>query len=187
MPYLFEIVLATEAYYLHPSSKDGLYYAYDPKRQKIFMIHAYDTPKERRIERKAFSVSDERKESLEKILEEAGPSFEKEFADYEIREGASFSHGLFLYKGMARRFPDYLANFHAADIFYRYRYYPDEERVAFYTTIRKIYRWLFDIVGDPSPIPFYEHPIGPMSMVCERQLLELEDFGIVPSSGHLYK
>lgn len=177
MSYLFETILPTDRFYAHPGSQEGVYYAYDAFRSKIFEIRASLSPQGLRIERKTHNVPSSKKAELASYLEKEGEAFERDFLSYKQKEAADFSHGLFSYKGEIRRFPDYLANFEEADVFYRYRYYPDPERVAFYTRLRTIYKWLFSIVGTPAPVLFYEHSF-PATGLDKMKPLSFSDFGL---------
>lgn len=153
---LFSFALPTNAFYKNPYSKDAIFVAYDPGKRKLHYQKISLKGSQRLLEKKTYCVSEADADSLSKCLAKEESFFLSYFDRYEIKEGAWYTHGFFNYKGKEVRLPDYISNFEAYDIFHRYAYYPDTERVRFYRIAREIYRFAFKAMGGHEDLALFE-------------------------------
>lgn len=173
---LFYFAVPTNAFYKNPYSKDAIFVAFDLSKRKLHYQKISLKDGHRLLERKTFFASEEDTNALLERLSKEEDFFLSYLDVYETKEGAWYTHGFFNYKGKEVRLPDYISNFEAYDIFHRYAYYPDQERVRFYRIVREIYRFAFKAMGGHEDLALFEKVPTAVKDGTISVMLEKDDF-----------
>lgn len=168
--------MPTNAFYKNPYSKDAIFVSYDLNKRKLHYQKISLKNNQRILERKTYCVSEADAASLSDFLSKEENFFLPYFDRYVVKEGAWYTHGFLAYKGKEARLPDYIANFEAYDIFHRYAYYPDQERVRFYRIAREIYRFAFKAMGGHEDLALFEKVPTAVKDGTISVMLEKDDF-----------
>jgi len=166
-------VLPDENYYEKPSKKGSLIYLLDFETKKI-TIQKSHLDEEKRVGTLQEYPLLERENTT--ILSAIGniEKWQEIIKTYTRKDGLCNSHTLIKINEFSCYIPDYLANFGELDIFDRYRFYPEKERVDFYKGVRIILKLLFERFGYPKEKPISLKPYYALRNNEEAYRLEIE-------------
>lgn len=156
MDFLFDLILPKSSYYSFPENKESLRISLKEDDNKIILTKLLVKEGKRLIKKKEIYLKEEEKKALKDFFDKEGDLLKKGISTYKPLEGISFIHTYFQYKGNSCLLPDYLANFRADDIFHRYKYYPNQERVKFYSSVRELYKIIFKIISYSDNLPIFD-------------------------------
>ena len=146
----FYLRIPGPSFYENPYERESLCYAFDLEKKTLEI-------ERRRLASKSFEgrkelrgISDEAFSKLVTLLKEKDLFLSKCMDSYIPADGKRFLHSVFRYGEKSILYPDYLNNFGANDIFVRYEFYPERERVALYEIIRALAKTAFEIGGYPE-------------------------------------
>lgn len=134
----FYLRLPGDTYYDYPLNKDSVCFAFDLDSKTITQTRRVLKDGGFATKTKEFSISKEWLSIIEKTLEGQEEFLTKYLSKYVPADGQRFVHSVFSFGNEKIIFPDYLTNFGNNDIFKRYRYYPEEDRVKLYAIIRSL-------------------------------------------------
>lgn len=134
----FYLRLPGDSFYDNPFGKDSVCFLFDLENKTISLEKRSLKGSEFVSKNKLFSISKEDLATLENELKGVHEFLVKYMAHYEPADGQRFIHSVFSYGEKKIVFPDYLSNFGNNDIFKRYRYYPEADRVKFYSILRSL-------------------------------------------------
>ncbi len=176
MPNLFSFIVPSNRYYQHPESKDSLFVVCDDEMKKLLTKHlSVDGQKRTIVKGESYIKTDEKKAFEEYMAKEE--SFFFDYAkEYAKSPNIWHSFGILTYKGVSVRIPDYLSNFGDYDIFSRYDYYPDKDKVRFFAIARRIYSFAFKAIGEREDIAFFDRSSAIDKHINMDSFLTYEDF-----------
>ncbi len=154
----FSFIAPTNTYYEKPYSKNALLVAFDDDKKVILTQSLSIKGGIRSIAKNKYHVNGDKVASFLEYLKKEEPFFRQYAASYKATDGSDYLHGLMRYSKLLIHAPDFLLNFGDYDIFPRYRYYPDREKVHFYEILRAIYRFIWDNIGYPEDIAIFDKP-----------------------------
>lgn len=134
----FYIRIPGETYYSNPLIKDSVCFVFDLENKTIALNRRSLVNGEFVTKSKSFSISREWLKIIEDTLKGEERFFKDYLPKYDAADGQRFVHSVFSYGEATILFPDYLSNFGNQDIFKRYRYYPEADRVKFYSILRSL-------------------------------------------------
>lgn len=147
-------VLPDASYYENPAKKGSVSYRLDFEAGKI-AIQASHLEKGRRVgSYNEYPLSEIEAKRFLSAMGEAD-EYRRSIENYAVEDGLGNCHTLLAFDGASCYIPDYLANFGELDIFDRYRYFPKQEKVAFYQRTRALLKLLFERFGYPPEKPIF--------------------------------
>lgn len=139
----FYIRIPGDTFYDNPYNKDSIGYHFNLDKKTIKVERRVIDDDGFKVFEKSYSISSDEADRLMAIFK-MKDGFIFDYLDhYQIADGKRFAHSVFSVGTYKINFPDYLANFKSMDIFKRYRYYPEKERVLFYSALRYILNMAF--------------------------------------------
>lgn len=154
----FSFIAPSNAYYEKPYNKDALLISFDDKKKTIFSESLSIRGGIRNVVKNKYQVNKDKVASFMEYLKKEERFFRQYALAYKATDGADYLHGIMRYEKILIHAPDFLLNFGDYDIFARYRYYPDRDKVHFYEILRAIYRFVWDNIGYPEDIAIFDRP-----------------------------
>ena len=146
----FYLRIPGPSFYENPYERESVCYSFDLTNKtllvekRILVSKAFKSLKEEK------NIPEETLKKLKELLEKNHPFVSKCMESYVPADGKRFLHSIFHYENKSIVYPDYLNNFGSNDIFMRYEFYPERERVALYGFIRNLAQIAFEIDGYPE-------------------------------------
>ena len=177
MPNLFSFIVPSNRYYQHPESKDSLLVVCDDGMKKLITKELHVNGQKRTIVKGEAYIKTDDKAAFEEYMTKEEDFFLEYAKKYAKSPNIWHSFGILTYKGISVRIPDYLSNFGDYDIFSRYDYYPDKEKVRFFAIARKIYSFAFKTIGGRhEDIAFFDRSSSIDKRINTDSFLTYEDF-----------
>ena len=146
----FYLRIPGPSFYENPYERESICYSFDLERKTLQIERRRLASKNFEGRKELRDISDDAYAKLTALLNEKDLFVSKCMESYEPADGKRFLHSVFSYGDKSIIYPDYLNNFGANDIFVRYEFYPERERVALYSFIRELAKIAFEIGGHPE-------------------------------------
>lgn len=146
----FYIRIPGERFYDNPYSKESIAYHFNLDKKTIKVEKREIGDDGFKVFEQSYSISGPEAERLMKMFTMKNGFIFDYLPKYQVADGKRFSHSVFSVGKIKVNFPDYLSNFKSMDIFKRYRYYPEPERVVFYSILRSILFMAFSKTEKPK-------------------------------------
>jgi len=146
----FYIRIPGDTYYDNPYNKDSIGYHFNLDKKTIKVERRVIGDDGMKILEKTYSISSDEAAMIMRCFTMKNGFVFDYLPRYRVADGKKFSHSVFSVGPTKIYFPDYLCNFKSMDLFKRYRYYPEPERVVFYAIIRSILHIAFTKTEKPK-------------------------------------
>ena len=146
----FYLRIPGPSFYENPYERESVCYSFDLSKgvidieRRILASKAFKTIKEEK------TIPENLLSKLNSLLSEKDTFISKCMESYVPADGKRFLHSVFHYGDKSIIYPDYLNNFGSNDIFVRYEFYPERERVNLYAFIRELAKCAFEVDGYPE-------------------------------------
>ena len=146
----FYLRIPGPSFYENPYERESICYSFDLSKgvldieKRILASKSFKTMKDEK------TIPENLLSKLKTLLNEKHLFVSKCMESYVPADGKRFLHSVFSYGDKKILYPDYLNNFGSNDIFVRYEFYPERERVSLYAFIRELMKAAFEIDGYPE-------------------------------------
>lgn len=146
----FYIRIPGDTYYDNPYNRDSICYYFNLDKKTIKVERRAIGEDGFKVTQKTYSISSDEANMILRCFTMKNGFLLDYFDHYRVADGKKFSHSILSIGIEKIYFPDYLCNFRSMDLFKRYRYYPERERVLFYSAIRFILHFAFTKTEKPK-------------------------------------
>ena len=146
----FYLRIPGPSFYENPYERESVCYSFDLEKGTLDIERRILSSKTFKTMREEKSLPENLLSKLRALLKEKRLFVSKCMESYVPADGKRFLHSVFHYGEKSIIYPDYLNNFGSNDIFVRYEFYPERERVNLYAFIRELAKAAFEVDGYPE-------------------------------------
>lgn len=146
----FYLRIPGPSFYENPYERESICYSFDLNKGVLDIEKMILASKSFKSIKEEKTLPEALLSKLNALLKEKHEFVSKCMESYVPADGKRFLHSVFHYGEKSIIYPDYLNNFGSNDIFVRYEFYPERERVSLYAFIRELVKTAFEIDGYPE-------------------------------------
>ena len=146
----FYLRIPGPSFYENPYERESVCYSFDLEKKTLLVEKRILVSKSFNSRKDLKNIPDEALATLNELISKNHSFISKCMESYVPADGKRFLHSILHYGDKSIVYPDYLNNFGSNDIFMRYEFYPEKERVALYQFIRDLAKIAFEIDGYPQ-------------------------------------